>query len=66
MAKKGKKLEVEATCVLAEQDGRWRIRIQFDSGDWFQSEQDFASREDAEVAFYKWRREVGAEIMTAQ
>jgi hypothetical protein len=61
-----RKLEVEATCVLAERDDGWHIRLQFDGGEWFQSEESFPSREAAETAFYKWRSEVGAEILTAQ
>lgn len=61
-----RKLEVEATVVVAEQDDGWHIRIQFDGGEWFVSEQAFPSKGDAEAAFYRWRENVGAELLTIQ
>ena len=59
-------IEVETTIVLAEQEDGWHIRIQFDDGAWFLSEQTFPSRDDAEKAFYRWRSEIGAQSVTAQ
>ena len=62
-----RQVAVEATVVLAQDDEqKWRIRLQFDGGEWFMSDQKFDSRGDAEAAFYRWRAEVGAETITAQ
>lgn len=56
----------EATAQVFERDGSWRVRLNFDNDMWFESEQSFTSRDDAEAAFYRWRAEVGAETLTAQ
>lgn len=56
----------DATAQVVERDGAWRIRLDFDTDFWFVSEQSFPTRGDAEAAFYRWRGEVGAELLTAQ
>lgn len=61
-----REIAVEATVVLAESAEGWRIRLQFDGGEWFLSEQAFPTKGEAETAFYRWRAEVGAETLTAQ
>jgi hypothetical protein len=61
-----KRIEVETTVVLFQQEDGWHIRLQFADGQWFTSDQAFTSKDAAEVAFYQWRAQIGAEMLTVQ
>lgn len=56
----------EATVRLCRWGQRWWIVFTFSDGESIQSEQNFASKEDAQAALQTWCRATGSTTQTAQ